>query len=738
MTFITARDAKEIEAGTYGELFGLLGPHQYDGKPIIAAYVPGANGIEVVDFKNSNIIASLSPIGDTTGLFVGYLNKADEDLAYRLQISQAGEVRLIDDPYRFGPVIGELDEHLISEGVHHRLWEILGANIITHEGVSGTHFALWAPNARRISVVGGFNGWDGRCHGMRRCGQTGVWEIFIPAIGEGEAYKYEMLDGAGNLLPQKADPFGFGSEHPPQNASIIRRITGYEWSDQKWMNKRGALQKFDQPISIYEVHLGSWKRVQDEGNRPLSYLEYASQLVEYVKTLGFSHIELMPISEFPFDGSWGYQPIGLFAPTIRHGTLQEFRAFVEACHEAQIGILLDWVPGHFPEDAHGLGQFDGTPLYEHADRREGFHPDWNTLVFNLGRREVVNYLASNALYWLQEHHADGLRVDAVASMLYRDYSRKQGEWLPNKDGGRENLEAIDFLRHVNETVYGKIPGIVTMAEESTAFRGVSTPTSDGGLGFGFKWNMGWMNDTLSYMKEDPIHRKYHHEKMTFGLHYAFSENFVLPLSHDEVVHGKGSLIGKMPGQKHDQFANLRAYYGFMWGHPGKKLLFMGGEFAQLGEWNHDGELDWHLLDEKYSDYELHRGMQLLVRDLNAIYKSTPALYQLDVKNSGFEWVEEHSGEDSVFVWLRYGHDKTKPVLVASNMTPIERSNRRIGVPIAGKWLEKINTDAEIYGGGGSGNLGVVFSEEIAANGRPNSLNLTLPALSTLMFEFEGM
>jgi 1,4-alpha-glucan branching enzyme len=627
--------------------------------------------------------------------------------------------------------LGELDDYLIGEGRHQRLWEVLGAHVIDIKTKKGVHFALWAPNASSVSLVGNFNGWNPDSHLMTLRGFTGVWEIFVPDIGEGETYKFALKDKHGNQLPQKADPVAFGSEHPPKTASVVRKLEGHKWSDKKWMSKREKRQRFDQPISIYEVHLSSWKRVPEEGNRPLSYLEHATQLVEYVKYMGFTHIELMPISEFPFDGSWGYQPVGLYAPSIRYGTLEEFRQFVEACHAAEIGLLLDWVPGHFPEDEHGLGNFDGTALYEHANRLEGFHPDWNTLLYNYGRREVSNYLVANALYWLSEHHIDGLRVDAVASMLYRDYSRKEGEWVPNIHGGRENLEAIDFLKTMNETAYADMPGIMTVAEESTAFPGVSAPTDHGGLGFGFKWNMGWMNDTLSYMEEDPIYRKYHHDKMTFGLHYAFSENFILPISHDEVVHGKGSMLSKMPGGRDEKFANLRAYYGFMWGHPGKKLLFMGNEFAQNQEWNHDSSIDWHLLDDPK-----HKGMQNLIRDLNALYKVTPALYQLDCKADGFEWIEGGSADESLFVWLRLGDKKSKPVLVVSNMTPVERVSRRIGVPKAGFWKEVLNTDSSHYGAGDRGNLGGVKSEKAPASGREHSIEITVPPLTTVFFELE--
>lgn len=726
---INADIAKAIASGTFGDPYSQLGLHEIDGKWTLRAFVPDAETVDAVDPETGRRIVSLSPVAGAQGMFEGVATRRRKRFAYHLQISRDKHEWTVDDPYRFGAILGPLDEHLIGEGAHLRLWDVLGAHVMRHEGVDGTHFALWAPNASRVSVVGDFNGWDGRTHLMRRRGQTGVWETFIPAVRDGDTYKYELLDAHGQLLPQKADPFGFGAEHPPRTASVVRQIKDHTWTDADWMSRRAALHTTDQPISIYEVHLGSWRRVPEDNNRPLSYREHADQLVAYAKDMGFTHLELMPISEFPFDGSWGYQPVGMYAPTIRHGTLEEFRAFVQACHAADLGLILDWVPGHFPEDQHGLGLFDGTPLYEHADRREGFHPDWNTLVYNYGRREVANYLIANAVYWLREHHIDGLRVDAVASMLYRDYSRKDGEWIPNVHGGRENLEAIEFLKRMNEVAYGEMPGVMTVAEESTAFPGVSTPTNHGGLGFGYKWNMGWMNDTLSYMAQDPVHRKYHHHKMTFGLHYAFSENFILPLSHDEVVHGKGSMLAKMPAEGRNKFANLRAYYGFMWGHPGKKLLFMGSEFAQGQEWNHDGSLDWHLLD-----HDWHKGVQNLIRDLNDLYASSAALYQRDCDNSGFEWVEENAAEESLFAWIRHGNETVPPVLVVSNFTPVDRTARRIGVPQAGHWIERLNTDSEYYGGQGRGNLGGADSDAIAANGRAHSISITVPALSTLFFE----
>ncbi len=733
MSGIQDEQRQQLIEGRHHDPFSILGLHGAPDAAELRVLIPAAHRMTVLASDGQSAVCDLPLIEGSPGLFVGPVPASlAKSRDYRLKAESDFGTWVFDDPYRFGPVLGELDEHLISEGAHRQLWRVLGAHPMTHQGVEGVHFALWAPNAKRVSVVGDFNAWDGRRNPMRSRGHTGVWEIFMPGLSAGEIYKYELIGADGQVLPLKADPYGFGSEHPPKTGSVVRRLDDHTWHDSDWMAAREKRNKIDRPISIYEVHLGSWKKVPEEGDRPLSYIELAQDLVAYVQDLGFTHIELMPISEYPFDGSWGYQPVGLFAPTIRHGVLEEFRALVEACHASDLGLIIDWVPGHFPEDAHGLAQFDGTPLYEHADRREGFHPDWNTLIFNYGRREVSNFLIANALYWLKEHHIDGLRVDAVASMLYRDYSRAPGEWVPNVFGGRENLEAIDFLRRLNEVVYGEVPGIMTVAEESTAFPGVSSPTNAGGLGFGYKWNMGWMNDSLSYMSKDPIHRKYHHHKMTFGLHYAFSENFILPLSHDEVVHGKGSLLDRMPGGGEEKFANLRAYFGFMWGHPGKKLLFMGSEFAQGGEWNHNQSLDWHLLAHAW-----HQGVQSLVRDLNQLYRDLPALHQLDSKPQGFEWVEEGAHEESIFAWLRYDVARQRPVLVVSNFTPVERRDRRIGVPCSGYWAERINTDSHHYGGGGRGNMGGVQSQAVAASGRPYSLTLTIPPLSTLIFEFQG-
>jgi 1,4-alpha-glucan branching enzyme len=710
-------EAQSIVSGAHGNPFGILGVHDRDGTLVLTAFVPGAETLSVLIDKAKPMECVAIP--DAAGLFQAILPKR---VAYRLLAKGHGAEWEFEDPFRFGPVLGELDEYLLGEGTLKRLWHVLGAHAMTHEGVDGVHFAVWAPNADRVSVVGDFNIWDGRRHPMRKRGATGVWEIFIPELGEGTSYKYEIRGPGGVLMPLKADPVGFGSEHPPANASVVRKITG-DWHDGDWMKGRAARQNVDAAISVYEVHLASWKRAP--GNRMLSYLELAEQLVDYVADMGFTHIELMPISEYPFDGSWGYQPVGLFAPTIRHGTPPEFRAFMDAAHRKGLGVLLDWVPGHFPTDPHGLGRFDGTALYEHQDPREGFHQDWNTLIFNYGRTEVKNYLVSNALYWLEEYHLDGLRVDAVASMLYRDYSREAGQWVPNKDGGRENYEAIAVLRDMNITAYGEVPGIMTIAEESTAFPGVSRPVNHGGLGFGFKWNMGWMNDTLSFMQKDPIHRKWHHHLMTFGMHYAWSENYILPISHDEVVHGKGSMLSKMPGDGDQKFANLRAYYGFMWAHPGKKLLFMGCEFAQGAEWNHNQSLDWHQLD-----HPQHAGMQSLVRDLNRIYRETPSLHVNDTRPEGFQWIESNDAEAGVYAWARHGRAGDASVLAVINMTPVER-HYRLGLPQAGHWAEILNTDAAVYGGGNRGNAGGIASEPKSWHGQAQSALITLPPLSAI-------
>ncbi|MGY9048095.1 hypothetical protein P775_12840 [Puniceibacterium antarcticum] len=699
--------------------FAVLGPHMVGGARCVTAYDPGATAMWAVVDGTAH---PLDQQPSLPGIFRGTV-PGSKPYVLRGQ-GDTGATWEFEDAYRFGPVLGQIDEYLLGEGTHRRLWQVLGAHVREHEGVQGTSFAVWAPNARRVSVVGDFNLWDGRRHVMRRRGATGVWEIFIPGTTEGTAYKYELVGSNGKVLPLKADPVGFGSQHPPENASVVRDIRGYGWSDTPWMTKREANNARTAPISVYEVHLGSWRR--KENGRRISYIEAADELVAYVKDMGFTHIELMPISEYPFDGSWGYQPVGMFAPTVRHGPPHEFRDLVNAAHKADVGVILDWVPGHFPTDAHGLGQFDGTALYEHGDPREGFHQDWNTLIYNYGRREVANYLTANALYWLEEYHVDGLRVDAVASMLYRDYSRKDGEWVPNKDGGRENYEAIAMLQNMNTFTYGEVPGIMTVAEESTSYPKVSGPVHEGGLGFGYKWNMGWMNDTLDYMKKDPLYRKHHHHQMTFGLAYAFSENFILPISHDEVVHGKGTMLDRMPGTEWEKFANLRAYYSFMWGHPGKKLLFMGQEFAQAKEWNHDTELDWDGAEKPN-----HKGIQSLVRDLNRLYAATPALHVKDCDPEGFQWIEADDAEASVFAWIRRGAPGDPEVVVISNMTPQEHTAYPLGMPSEGTWREVLNTDAAVYGGGGRGNMGSVSAVKVPRNGQPASATVMLPPLATI-------
>ena len=714
--------------GNHADPFGVLGPRAAKGGVLVRAFVPGAETVTVVDGDDDRSLAELKRI-DEAGLFEGTVEDQTPTFAYRLLATRGTDSWTFEDPYRFPPVIGDIDNYLLGEGSHKRLWERLGAHAIEHQGVDGVHFAVWAPNAMRVSVVGDFNQWDGRRHPMRLHPGTGVWEIFLPDLGEGTVYKYEIRDRSGSLLPLKADPFAFGSELRPNTASVVRDVQNFSWQDTGWMEGREARHATGAPISIYEVHLGSWQRGTD--NAFLSYDELADRLIPYVQELGFTHIELLPITEHPFDGSWGYQPIGLFAPTARHGEPADFQRFVDRCHRAGIGVLLDWVPGHFPTDEHGLGRFDGTALYEHEDPRQGFHQDWNTLIYNYGRPEVANYLHANALFWLDRYHLDGLRVDAVASMLYLDYSREEGQWVPNRFGGRENLEAIDFLKRANELAYGEHPGVTTVAEESTAWPGVSKPTFAGGLGFGFKWNMGWMHDSLLYMGKDPIHRRWHHHQMTFGLLYAFSENFVLPLSHDEVVHGKGSILARMPGDPWQQFANIRAYYAFMWGHPGKKLLFMGQEFAQGAEWNAERSLDWHLLDVDY-----HKGVQALVKDLNRLYRDEPALHQMDCDGDGFEWLEANDAEASVFAWLRKGREDAAPILVICNMTPAPREAYRLGLPAPGRWREILNSDADVYGGSGMGNMGVIETEEIGSHDRPCSARITLPPLATLWFRLE--
>ena len=723
-------DAHQIDAigrGIHGDPFGVLGPRKADGGTIVRVFRPGAETAAVVD-RTGKLLGELEA-GGADGFHSGYVSGLKPDDAYRLQFTHGGERWQEEDTYRCGTVLGEQDVYLLAEGNHYRLYEKLGAHPTIMDGVEGTAFAVLAPAARRVSVVGNFNSWDGRRHVMRKRHECGVWELFIPAVGRGEVYKYEIIGADGNLLPLKTDPVGFLQEMAPSTGSIVDGLVEHEWKDDEFQAHAADWQDREKPISIYEVHLGSWRRGPD--NAYLDYDELAAELVPYVRDMGFTHVELLPVSEHPFYGSWGYQPIGLYAPTSRFGSPAGFARLVDALHQAGIGVLLDWVPGHFPTDTHGLGQFDGTALYEHPDPRRGFHKDWNTLIYDYGRPEVENFLVANGLYWLDRFHIDGLRVDAVASMLYLDYSREHGEWEPNIHGGRENLEAMAFLKDTNERVGEYYPKATTHAEESTAFPDVSRPTFAGGLGFHFKWNMGWMHDTLHYMQEDPINRRYHHHHMTFGMVYAYSENFVLPLSHDEVVYGKGSLLGKMPGDEWQKFANLRAYFGFMWTHPGKKLIFMGGEFGQVGEWNHDRSLDWHLLEQPG-----HEGMRRLVRDLNTMYQEIPALHELDCDPAGFEWVDTSNVEQSVIAFMR--KDRAgNPVLIVSNFTPVPRHEYRIGVPLPGRWVERLNTDSEIYGGSNVGNMGGKDAEEVSVHGRPYSIPLSLPPLGTIVLVQEG-
>ena len=690
-----------VAEGRHPDPFAFLGPH--DG--IVRTFQPGAVRVELVTGQD---VATLSPVGNT-GVFVGR-----GGAPYKLRVHWRDTVQETEDPYTFAPILGDVDLHLFSEGAHWNLAERFSAAVDHIEGVLGVRFAVWAPNARRVSVVGDFNAWNGRRHPMRLRHGAGVWELFIPRLTAGERYKYEIVAPDGTLLPLKADPLARVTEHPPANASIVAEPWRFHWMDDDWLAGRAKAQAPDAPISIYEVHVASWLR--PEHRETMDWRGLAEHLIPYVAALGFTHIEMLPIMEHPFGGSWGYQPLSQFAPSARFGSAEAFAGFVDACHRAGIGVFLDWVPAHFPSDAHGLAHFDGTALYEHADPREGFHKDWNTLIYNLGRREVQGFLIASALFWLEHFHIDGLRVDAVASMLYRDYSRKEGEWIPNRYGGRENLEAIDFLKRLNGLVRERHPGAITIAEESTAWPGV---TAADGLGFSYKWNMGWMHDTLSYLSYAPVHRRWHHQDMTFGLVYAWSERFVLPLSHDEVVHGKGSLYGRVPGDARQKLATLRAYFAFLWTHPGRKLLFMGGELASPREWDHDGEIDWNLLKD-----EGHAGVQRVVGDLNRLYVREPALHACDGEPRGFRWAVGDDSANSVFAYERIAPDG-RTLLVVVNMTPVPRHDYRIPVSRDGVWHELLNTDSQVYGGGNVGNSG-------QAEARDGALLLTLPPLATLV------
>jgi 1,4-alpha-glucan branching enzyme len=740
-------DAGAIEAivhARHGDPFGVLGPHAVTGGTAVRCFIPGATGIEILARDGGRVLTALEQ-ADPAGFWCGLLphgprggsregpsggpsggpgGEPGAPVPYRLRIISGDRVRETEDPYAFGPTLSDFDIYLLAEGRHREIGQALGGHLAVIDGVPGVRFAVWAPNARRVSVVGSFNGWDGRRHPMRNHSSAGIWDIFIPRIGAGVTYKYEIVGPNGALQPLKADPVAAAAEIPPATASMVVD-TAFRWTDAAWMARRAATVATNAPISIYEVHAASWLRPEDAGTDGWTVL--AEKLVPYAARMGFTHIELMPIMEHPFGGSWGYQPLGQFAPSARLGPPEGFARLVDCCHEAGIGVLLDWVPAHFPTDGHGLARFDGTPLYEHSDPLEGFHPDWNTYIYNLGRNEVRGFLIGSALYWLEQYHVDGIRVDAVASMLYRDYSRKPGEWVPNRNGGRENLEAVAFLQELSGVMKSRCPGTVLIAEESTDWPGVSRPADAGGLGFDYKWNMGWMHDTLKYIAEDPVHRRWHHDQITFGLVYAFSEHFVLPLSHDEVVYGKGSLIGKMPGDRWRKFANLRAYFGFMWTHPGKKLLFMGGEIAQEREWNHDRSLDWGLLDDP-----AHAGVQAVVRDLNALYRAEPALHRHDGEPEGFRWLVMDDRDQSVFAYLRLGDPGDRPVIALCNFTPVPRPGYQLGAPQAGVWREALNTDAGVYGGSNIGNGGALVAEDRRHGDWPATLTVTIPPLATLI------
>jgi 1,4-alpha-glucan branching enzyme len=737
--------ARRLVQGRHGDPFALLGPHEEEGGMVVRTFAPGALAVSVLSGEDAQGLPGRR-VDDCDGLFEVALDPkkvAGRPDAYCLHIDwPAGEstdpatpaahlTQLTEDPYAFGPLLGELDLHLIAEGNHRELGRCLGAHVMTIHGIRGVRFAVWAPNATRVSVVGDFNQWDGRRHPMRHRVEAGVWELFVPRLAAGSRYKYELLGPMGEMLPLKADPVALETECPPATASVVSPPRSFRWTDEAWLAGRPERHEQHAPMSIYEVHAGSWLRVMEEGARSLDWEELAERLIPYARGLGFTHLEFLPIMEHPFGGSWGYQPLGQFAPSARFGTPEGFAGFVDRCHAAGLGVILDWVPAHFPTDAHGLARFDGTALYEHADPKEGFHQDWNTLIYNLGRNEVVGFLIASALEWIEHFHVDGLRVDAVASMLYRDYSREPGEWVPNVHGGRENLESVAFVKKLNTTLAERCPGVMVIAEESTAWPGVSASVEEGGLGFSHKWNMGWMHDTLRYMQHDPVHRRHHHHDMSFGLIYAFSERFVLPISHDEVVHGKGSLLGKMPGDEWQRLANLRAYLGFMWAHPGKKLLFMGCEFGETREWNHDASPQWDLLDDPR-----HRGVQRLVRDLNRLYIAELALHVKDSRADGFAWLIGDDAAQSVFGFARFGDPGTSPIVALFNFTPVVREGYRVGLPAAGRWREVLNSDAGIYGGSNTGNGGGVGTEPVAWHGQEQSAVVTLPPLAAVFLRLE--
>ncbi|MGA2282793.1 MAG: 1,4-alpha-glucan branching protein GlgB [Candidatus Dormibacteria bacterium] len=718
-----AAECALLAAGTHHDPHRVLGPHPDDGSVLVRFFHPDVLEAWVA---HAGGVVPMRRV-DARGLFEAAV-PGSELPGYRLRCRNAQTSWEMDDPYRFWPTLGDLDLHLIGEGRHRELWRRLGARVIEHQGVTGVAFAVWAPNARGVSLVSDANGWDSRVQPMRSLGASGVWELFVPDIGAGTRYKFQIIRANGRRI-DKADPLARRTEKPPNTASIVA-TSEHAWGDSSWLRQRATQPLLDRPISIYEVHLGSWRRSPD--GRVLGYRQLAEELAEYCVEMGFTHIELLPVSEHPFDGSWGYQVSSYYAPTARFGTPDDFRYFVDHLHQHGVGVILDWVPGHFPKDDWALARFDGTALYEHADPRRGEQPDWGTLIFNFGRNEVRNFLIANARYWVEEFHIDGLRVDAVASMLYLDYSRKAGEWLRNQYGGNENLEAIAFLREFNEAIHGDYPGVVSVAEESTAWPGVSRPTYSGGLGFTFKWNMGWMHDTLEYMSKDPIYRRYHHNRMTFGFLYAWSENFVLPLSHDEVVHGKGSLLSRMSGDRWQQYANLRALFGWMWAHPGKKLLFMGGEFGQDAEWAHDRSLDWHLVE-----FGEHRGLQRLVQDLGTRYRAIPALWERDHRPEGFRWIDAGNGDQNILSFVRLDAGGRPGLVCLANFAPVTHHGFRVGLPLAGPWHEVLNTDSEAYGGRNQGNLGTVVADPIGWHGLPFSASLTVPPLAVVWLAPEG-
>ena len=720
------RDILAIVQARHADPFALLGPHETQDGLVIRAFIADAENLFAVPL-DGGVPLELEQ-RHAAGFFEGLSDRHDR-FAYMLEGRNVGGIWQIDDPFRFGPVLGEIDDHLLIAGEHRRLYERLGAHCVLHEGEPGVAFAVWAPNAMRVSVVGDFNMWDGRRAPMRKRIGSGIWEIFLPGLAPGAAYKYEIVGPDGMLLPLKADPFATAAEMRPATATIISAGTRFAWHDATYMAARAQGEARRKPISCYEVHLGSWQR--GPGGAFLTYDELGDRLIPYAVDMGFTHLELMPVAEHPLDDSWGYQPIGLFAPTRRFGEPASFARFVDRAHQAGLGVILDWVPAHFPIDSHGLARFDGTALYEHPDPRRGFHPDWNTAIYDYGRPEVDNFLHANALFWQRAYHVDGLRVDAVASMLYLDYSRPAGSWLPNAQGGNENREAVAFLRRLNELAYDDDAGIITIAEESTSWPGVSRPASAGGLGFGFKWNMGWMHDTLAYMSQPPAHRPGHHSKMTFGLLYAHSENFVLPLSHDEMVHGKGSLLARMPGERPQKFASLRAYFGFMWAYPGKKLLFMGAEFAQEAEWNFSRGLDWHLLDDP-----AHDGVRLLVRDLNHLYRARPALHARDCEPEGFAWIAADDAPRCVYAWLRHAPG-APPIAAICNFSAEAWLHYVLDLPHAGPWREIFNSDAARYGGTNMGNAGMVMAQASAERVAPAAARLTLPPLTTIFLEWTG-